>query len=63
MNNKSDNNKFANSNIHNKQYDDLVERYGDEHGNVDFDAVDYESLSYNEYLKLSHFLTCFVLFW
>ena len=51
----SDNNKFANSNIHNKQYDDLLERYGDEHGNVDFDTVDYESLSYDDYVELSHY--------
>ncbi len=55
MNDKSDNNKFANSNIHNKQYDDLLERYGDEHGNVDFDAVDYGSLPYDDYLELSHY--------
>ena len=51
----SDNNKFANSNIHNKQYDDLLERYGDEHGNIDFNKVDYESLSYDDYLELSHY--------
>ena len=51
----SDNNKFANSNIHNKQYDDLLERYGDEHGNIDFDTVDYSSLSYDDYLNLSHY--------
>ena len=50
-----DNNKFANSNIHNKQYDDLLERYGDEHGNIDFDTVDYGSLSYDDYLELSHY--------
>ena len=50
-----DNNKFANSNIHNKQYDDLLERYGDEHGNIDFDTVDYESLSYDDYVELSHY--------
>ena len=50
-----DNNKFANSNIHNKQYDDLLERYGDEHGSVDFDTVDYESLSYDDYVELSHY--------
>ena len=50
-----DNNKFANSNIHNKQYDDLLERYGDEHGNIDFDTVDYDSLSYDDYLNLSHY--------
>ncbi len=51
----SDTNTFANSNIHNKQYDDLLERYGDEHGNIDFDAVDYDSLSYDDYLALSHY--------
>ena len=44
-----------NSNIHNKQYDDLLERYGDEHGNIDFDTVDYDSLSYDDYLELSHY--------
>ena len=51
----SDNNKFANSNIHNKQYDDLLERYGDEHGNIDFDTLDYDLLSYDDYLELSHY--------
>ena len=51
----SDNNKFANSNIHNKQYDDLLERYGDEHGNIDFDTIDYDSLSYDDYLNLSYY--------
>ena len=51
----SDNNKFANSNIHTKQYDDLLERYGDEHGNIDFDTVDYGSLSYDDYVELSHY--------
>ena len=51
----SDNNKFANSNIHNKQYDDLLERYANEHGNIDFDTVDYDSLSYDDYVELSHF--------
>ena len=45
----------TNSNIHNKQYDDLLERYGDEHGNIDFNKVDYESLSYDDYLELSHY--------
>ena len=50
-----DNNKFANSNIHNKQYDDLLERYGDEYGKIDFNKVDYESLSYDDYLELSHY--------
>ena len=51
----SDNNKFTNSNIHNKQYDDLLERYGDEHGKIDFDTVDYDSLPYEDYLELSHY--------
>ena len=51
----SDNNKFANSNIHNKQYDDLLERYGDGSGEIDFDKIDYESLSYDDYLELSHY--------
>ena len=50
-----DNNKFANSNIHNKKYDDLLERYANEHGNIDFDTVDYGSLSYDDYLNLSHY--------
>ena len=43
------------SNIHNKQYDDLLERYGDEHGNIDFDTVDYDSLPYDDYVELSHY--------
>lgn len=43
------------SNIHNKQYDDLLERYANEHGEIDFDTLDYESLSYDDYLELSHF--------
>ena len=51
----SDNNKFANSNIHNKQYDDLLERYANEHGEIDFDTVDYGSLPYDDYLELSHY--------
>ena len=45
----------TNFNIHTKQYDDLLERYGDEHGNIDFDTVDYGSLSYDDYLELSHY--------
>ena len=45
----------TNSNIHNKQYDDLLERYGDEHGNIDFDTVDYNSLPYEDYVELSHY--------
>ena len=51
----SDNDKFANSNIHNKQYDDILERYGDEHGNIDFDTLDYGSLPYEDYVELSHY--------
>ena len=51
----SDNNKFANSNIHNKQYDDLLERHANGHGEVDFDTIDYESLSYDDYIELSHY--------
>ena len=51
----SDNNKPTNSNIHTKQYDSLLERYGDEHGNIDFDTVDYEALSYDDYVELSHY--------
>ena len=51
----SDNNKSTNSNIHTKQYDDLLERYGDEYGNVDFNKVDYESLSCDDYIELSHY--------
>ena len=43
------------SNIHNKQYDDLLERYGDGRGNIDFDTIDYDSLSYDDYLELSHY--------
>ena len=45
----------TNSNIHNKKYDDLLERYGDEHGNIAFDNIDYDSLSYDDYLELSHY--------
>ena len=45
----------TNSNIHNKQYDDLLERYGNRCGEIDFDTVDYESLSYDDYLELSHY--------
>ena len=44
-----------NSNIHNKQYDDLLERYANEHGEVDFDTIDYGSLPYEDYLELSHY--------
>ena len=49
------NNKFANSNIHNKQYDSLLERYANEHGEIDFDTIDYDSLPYDDYLELSHY--------
>ena len=51
----SDNNKSTNSNIHTKQYDDLLERYGDEHGEIDFDTIDYDALSYDDYVELSHY--------
>ena len=51
----SDNNKFTNSNIHNKKYDGLLERHGDEHGEVDFDKIDYDALSYDDYLELSRY--------
>ena len=51
----SDNNKSTNSNIHTKQYDSLLERYGNEHGNIDFDTIDYGSLPYDDYLELSHY--------
>ena len=45
----------TNLNIHNKQYDDLLEKYGDEYGNIDFDTVDYDSLPYDDYVELSHY--------
>ena len=45
----------TNFNIHTKQYDDLLERYGDEHGNIDFDTVNYDALPYDDYLELSHY--------
>ena len=51
----SDTNTFANSNIHDKQYVDLLERYGDEHGNIDFDTLEYDLLSYDDYLELSYY--------
>ena len=51
----SDKDKFVSSNIHTKQYDDLLERYANEHGEVDFDTIDYESLSYDDYVELSHY--------
>lgn len=43
------------SNIHTKQYDSLLEKYANEHGEIDFDTLDYDSLSYDDYLELSHF--------
>lgn len=51
----SDNNTFANSNIHTKQYDDLLERYGDGRGEIDFDTLEYDLLPYDDYLNLSHY--------
>ena len=45
----------TNSNIHNKQYDDLLERYANEHGEIDFDKIDYDSLPYDDYVELSHY--------
>ena len=51
----SDNNKSTNSNIHTKQYDDLLERYGDGRGEIDFDTLEYDLLPYDDYLELSHY--------
>ena len=51
----SDNNTPTNFNIHNKQYDDLLEKYANEHGEIDFDTVDYGSLPYDDYVELSHY--------
>ena len=51
----SDTDTPTNSNIHNKQYDDLLEKYGDGHGNIDFDTVDYSSLPYEDYVALSYY--------
>ena len=48
-------NTSTNSNIHTKQYDSLLERYGNEHGNIDFDTLDYGSLPYEDYVELSHY--------
>ena len=45
----------TNFNIHTKQYDDLLERYGDGRGNIDFNKVDYDSLPYEDYVELSHY--------
>ena len=50
-----DNNTFANTNIHTKQYDDLLERYANEHGEINFDTIDYSSLPYDDYVELSHY--------
>ena len=55
MSDMNDNNKSTNSNIHTKQYDDLLERYADEHGEIDFDTIDYDSLPYDDYLELSYY--------
>ena len=43
------------SNIHNKKYDGLLERYGNKCGEIDFDTIDYGSLPYEDYLELSHY--------
>lgn len=51
----SDTDTPTKSNIHTKQYDSLLERYGDEHGNIDFDTLDYDSLPYEDYVELSHY--------
>ena len=51
----SDTDTPTNSNIHTKQYDDLLERYGDEHGNIDFDTLEYDLLPYDDYLELSYY--------
>ena len=45
----------TNSNIHTKLYDDLLERYANEHGEINFDTIDYGSLPYEDYLELSHY--------
>lgn len=51
----SDTDTPTKSNIHNKQYDDLLERYANEHGEIDFDKIDYDSLPYDDYVELSHY--------
>ena len=33
----------------------MLERYGDEHGEIDFNTIDYGSLPYEDYLELSHY--------
>ena len=45
----------TNSNIHNKQYDSLLERYANEHGEIDFDTLEYDLLPYDDYVELSHY--------
>ena len=45
----------TNYNIHTKQYDDLLERYANEHGEIDFDKIDYDSLPYDDYVELSRY--------
>ena len=50
-----DNNKSTNSNIHTKQYDDLLERYGDGRGEIDFDTLEYDLLPYDDYVELSYY--------
>ena len=51
----SDTDTPTNFNIHTKQYDDLLERYANEHGEIDFDTIDYSSLPYDDYVELSHY--------
>ena len=51
----SDNDKFANSSIHTKEYDDILERYGNKCGEIDFGTIDYGSLPYEDYLELSYY--------
>ena len=45
----------TNSNIHTKQYDGILERYANEHGNIDFDTIDYDAIPYEDYVELSHY--------
>ena len=33
----------------------MLDRYGNEHGEVDFNTIDYGSLPYEDYLELSHY--------
>ena len=51
----SDNDTPTKSNIHTKQYDDILERYGNEYGEINFDTIDYDSLPYEDYVELSHY--------